>query len=532
MTIGEKIYQLRTMAGISQEELAEKISVSRQSVSKWEMSQALPQIDKVLQLCELFGISTDTLLQDNLSVASKKKTGNKYFGTDGFRGEANVNLTSMHAYKVGRFLGWYYSSALSGCANAGYRPRIVVGKDTRRSSYMLEYSLVAGITASGADAYMLHVTTTPSVSYVTRQDDFDCGIMITASHNPFYDNGIKVINRYGEKLDDRTTALIEAYIDGDMQALGLNAEDLPVPHRERVGCIVDYAAGRNRYLGYLISVANHSYKNLRIGLDCANGASWMLAKALFGALGARTYVIGAEPDGLNINMACGSTHIEKLCQLVKEQHLDMGFAFDGDGDRCICVDENGKIVDGDGIMYICGKYLKENGKLKNDTVVTTIMSNYGLYKAFSDIGIKAEKTDVGDRFVHECMAENGYALGGEQSGHIIFSKYATTGDGILTALMIMEIMLRKKQSLSKLTDGFTPFPQHLVNVPVKDKKSAMENGELLKLQKKIENELSGHGRLLIRESGTEPVIRIMVECESEEKCKAYCNILARTVEGG
>ena len=533
MTIGEKIYQLRTMAGISQEELAEKISVSRQSVSKWEMSQALPQIDKVLQLCDLFGISTDTLLQDNLSITAKSKSGNKYFGTDGFRGEANVNLTSMHAYKVGRFLGWYYSSALSGCTNAGYRPRIVVGKDTRRSSYMLEYSLVAGITASGADAYMLHVTTTPSVSYVTRQDDFDCGIMITASHNAFYDNGIKVINRYGEKLDDGTTALIEAYIDGDMRALGLNTEDLPVPHKERIGCIVDYAAGRNRYLGYLISVANHSYKNLRIGLDCANGASWMLAKALFGALGAKTFVIGAEPDGLNINMGCGSTHIEKLCQLVKEQHLDMGFAFDGDADRCIAVDENGNVVDGDGMIYILSQRLMERGILNGNTVVTTVMSNSGLVASLKELGINNVQTKVGDRFVYECMQNNDYCLGGEQSGHIILKKYATTGDGLLTAIMLTEQVCDQKLSLSKLVENLKTYPQYMENVRVVDKNVVIKDAGVLKACEEVEKEINGKGRVLLRPSGTEPVIRIMVESETAEQCVEYVKRIAKAVtEGG
>ena len=420
MTIGEKIIQLRTREHISQEQLAEKMSVSRQSISKWEMDQALPQIDKVLQLCEFFNITTDELLHDKFSIkASNERVKNKYFGTDGFRGEANMDLTSIHAYKVGRFLGWYYSSALSGCDRNNYRPKIVIGKDTRRSSYMLEYSIVAGITASGADAYMLHVTTTPSVSYVTRQDEFDCGIMITASHNPFYDNGIKVINKYGEKLDDETTALIEAYIDGDLGVLGVAGDDLPFARRDRIGCIIDYVAGRNRYLGYLISIASHSYKNLRIGLDCANGASWMLAKGLFGALGAKTYVIGDEPDGLNVNSDCGSTHIESLIKLVKEKHLDIGFAFDGDCDRCLAVDENGVVVDGDGIMYILAKRLKERGMLNDDTVVATIMSNSGLIKSLDKIGIKCRQTTVGDRFVYECMQENDYSLGGEQSGHII-----------------------------------------------------------------------------------------------------------------
>ena len=372
MTIGEKITHLRNAAGISQEALADKLSVSRQSVSKWEMDQAQPQIDKILQICELFSVSTDDLLCDKKTI-DRSPAGapvkNKYFGTDGFRGEANLNLTSMQAYKVGRFLGWYFSSKLSGCKEAGYRPKIVIGKDTRRSSYMLEYSIVAGITASGADAYMLHVTTTPSVSYVTRQDEFDCGIMITASHNPFYDNGIKVINKYGEKLDDETTALIEAYIDGNLAALGIQGDDLPLAHRERIGCIVDYSAGRNRYVGYLISIASNSYKKLRIGLDCANGASWMIAKSVFDALGAQTVVIGNEPDGLNVNNGCGSTCPEKLCALVKEQHLDVGFAFDGDADRCIAVDENGNVIDGDAMMYILANRLKSRGMLNKNTVV-------------------------------------------------------------------------------------------------------------------------------------------------------------------
>ena len=435
MTLGEKLFQLRTASGISQEELADKISVSRQSVSKWEMDQALPQIDKVLLICELFDISTDELLHDKIAIHPTSQGGpgeNKYFGTDGFRGEANLNLTSMHAYKVGRFLGWYYSNELSGCTKAGYRPKIVIGKDTRRSSYMLEYSIVAGITASGADAYMLHVTTTPSVSYVTRQDEFDCGIMITASHNPFYDNGIKVINRYGEKLDDKTTALIEAYIDGNMKALGVSGTDLPWACREKIGCIVDYVSGRNRYVGYLISLASNSYKQLRIGLDCANGASWMIAKSVFAALGAQTVVIGAEPDGLNVNNGYGSTHLEKLCQLVREQHLDVGFAFDGDADRCIAVDENGNIIDGDAILYILGKRLQSRGMLNADTIVATVMSNSGLIASLEETGIKCVQTTVGDRFVYECMQQNNYCLGGEQSGHIILKKYATTGDGLLS----------------------------------------------------------------------------------------------------
>ncbi|MBE7035140.1 MAG: phosphoglucosamine mutase [Ruminococcaceae bacterium] len=533
MTIGEKISKLRQAAGISQEQLAEKISVSRQSVSKWEMDQAQPQIDKVLQLCELFDISTDTLLCDNKTINHKISgvpVRNKYFGTDGFRGEANQNLTSMHAYKVGRFLGWYYGSKLSGCEKAGYRPRIVIGKDTRRSSYMLEYSLVAGITASGADAYMLHVTTTPSVSYVTRQDEFDCGIMITASHNPYYDNGIKVINRYGEKLDDATTAYIEAYLDGDVNSLGVVGEDLPLAGRERIGCIVDYVSGRNRYVGYLISLASHSYKNMRIGLDCANGASWMIAKSVFGALGAQTVVVGADPNGLNVNENCGSTHIENLCRLVKEQHLDVGFAFDGDADRCIAVDENGTIVDGDKMLYILGKRLKDRGVLNHDTVVATVMTNSGLLSCLDKIGIKCVQTAVGDRFVYECMQNNDYCLGGEQSGHVILKKYATTGDGLLTALMLAEEMCDSKHSLSELTEPITLYPQYMENIRVKDKAAVLADPVVQESLQAVEALIDGKGRALLRQSGTEPVIRVMIESESEEKCKDYTKRIIKTIQ--
>lgn len=457
---------------------------------------------------------------------------NKYFGTDGFRGEANVTLTSMQAYKVGRFLGWYYSTEAAGAVKSNYRPRIVIGKDTRRSSYMLEYSIAAGITASGADAYMLHVTTTPSVSYVTRIDEFDCGIMITASHNPFYDNGIKVINRYGEKLDDKTTAMIEAYIDGELAALNVSGEDLPLATGERIGCIVDYSAGRNRYVGYLISLAAHSYKNLRIGLDCANGASWMIAKSVFAALGAQTVIIGAEPDGLNVNTACGSTHIEKLCTLVREQHLDVGFAFDGDADRCIAVDENGRVVDGDAIMYILGKRLKNRGMLNSDTVVTTVMSNSGLIKSLERAGMKCEQTAVGDRFVYECMQENDYCLGGEQSGHIILKKYATTGDGILTAVMLTEEICDSKLSLSKLSEEVSLYPQYIKNIRVTDKQAVMSDSLVSNALKAVEALINGKGRVLLRKSGTEPVIRIMVEAEAEEMCREYAQRIAEAVEKG
>lgn len=535
MKIGEKITLLRMNKDISQEALAEMLGVSRQSVSKWEMGGALPQIDKVLQLSKIFGASTDELLRDEIDISglSAKPKKNKYFGTDGFRGEANASLTSMQAYKVGRFLGWYFSSRLSGCTKPGYRPRIVIGKDTRRSSYMLEYSIVAGITASGADAYMLHVTTTPSVSYVTRMDGFDCGIMVTASHNPYFDNGIKVINSYGEKLDDETTALIEAYIDGDLATLGVSGDDLPLARRAGIGCIHDYSAGRNRYIGYLISIASNSYKNLKIGLDCANGASWYIANAVFSALGAQTYVIGNEPDGLNINEGCGSTHIENLQKLVREKHLDIGFAFDGDADRCLAVDENGNLVDGDAIIYILGKRLKAKGTLNDDTVVMTVMSNSGFIASLEKIGIKCVQTAVGDRFVYECMQNNDYAIGGEQSGHIIMKKYATTGDGILTAIMVAEEICDSKDTLSRLAEPIKLYPQYLQSIHVRDKASAVNDENVKKAVEAVEGLINKKGRVLIRQSGTEPVIRVMVEAQTHEKCVEYTKMIIDAItEGG
>ena len=439
----------------------------------------------------------------------------RYFGTDGFRGEANKNLTVEHAYKVGRFIGWYYHQI------TGKKCKVVIGKDTRRSSYMLEYSLVAGLTASGADAYLLHVTTTPSVSYVTRTEDFDCGIMISASHNPFYDNGIKLINGNGEKMDEKTISYIEDYIDGKLNLFGEEMEDVPFAVREEIGCTVDYAAGRNRYVGYLISLATYSYKNVRVGLDCANGSSWMIAKSVFDALGAKTYVINAEPDGTNINNHAGSTHIEVLQKFVKDNNLDVGFAYDGDADRCIAVDEKGNVIDGDLILYIYGKYMKERGKLLNNTVVTTIMSNFGLYKAFDEAGINYEKTAVGDKYVYENMVQNGHRIGGEQSGHIIFSKYATTGDGILTSMKMMEVMLAKKLPLSKLAEPVTIYPQVLKNVRVKSKPEAQNDADVQQAVAKVAEALGDTGRILVRESGTEPVIRVMVEAETESLCEKY-----------
>ena len=439
----------------------------------------------------------------------------RYFGTDGFRGEANKNLTVEHAYKVGRFIGWYYHQM------TGKKCKVVIGKDTRRSSYMFEYSLVAGLTASGADAYLLHVTTTPSVSYVTRTEDFDCGIMISASHNPFYDNGIKLINGNGEKMDEKTISYIEDYIDGKLNLFGEEMTDVPFAVREEIGCTVDYAAGRNRYVGYLISLATYSYKNMRVGLDCANGSSWMIAKSVFDALGAKTYVINAEPDGTNINNHAGSTHIEVLQKFVKDNNLDVGFAYDGDADRCIAVDEKGNVVDGDLILYIYGKYMKERGKLLNNTVVTTIMSNFGLYKAFDEAGINYEKTAVGDKYVYENMVQNGHRIGGEQSGHIIFSKYATTGDGILTSMKMMEVMLAKKLPLSKLAEPVTIYPQVLKNVRVKSKPDAQNDPDVQEAVAKVAEMLGDTGRILVRESGTEPVIRVMVEAETESLCEKY-----------
>ena len=433
----------------------------------------------------------------------------KYFGTDGFRGEANVDLTVEHAYKVGRFLGWYYGQKAK-----GERCRIVIGKDTRRSSYMFEYALVSGLTASGADAYLLHVTTTPSVSHVIRTEDFDCGIMISASHNPYYDNGIKVMNGSGEKMEESVILEIEKYLDGEMG-------ELPMAKRDQIGRTQDFAAGRNRYIGYLISIATRSFKGKKVGLDCANGSASSVAKSVFDALGADTFVINNEPDGLNINTDCGSTHIGRLQAFVKENRLDVGFAYDGDADRCLAVDENGEVVDGDRILYICGKYMKEQGNLRNNKIVTTVMSNLGLYKALDREGIGYEKTAVGDKYVYENMAQTGNCLGGEQSGHIIFSKYATTGDGILTSLKIMEVMLEKKETLSRLASEVTILPQVLKNVRVPDKAAALGDEDVKQAAADVEKALGSDGRLLLRQSGTEPLIRVMVEAESTEICEKY-----------
>lgn len=464
-----------------------------------------------------------------MTVEEKFCISNKYFGTDGFRGEAGVDLTSSQAYRVGRFLGWYYASAPFGAERGAYRPRVVIGKDTRRSSYTLEYAIAAGLTASGADAYILHVTTTPSVSYVVSKDGFDCGIMITASHNSFSDNGIKIINRCGEKIDDATASLIEAYIDGDLERLGLECEP-PFASGERIGRIVDYVAGRNRYVAYLISLASHSYKHLRIGLDTANGASWSIASAVFEALGARVYTLGAEPDGLNINEGCGSTAPERLQRLVREEHLDLGFAFDGDGDRCIAIDERGEIVDGDGILYVLAKRLRARGMLSGNAVVSTVMSNGGLAASLRAIGIENVETAVGDRFVYEAMQRGDFALGGEHSGHVIIKKYATSGDGLLTAIMLCEELCDRKAPLSSLCRGLRLYPQVTLNLRVTDRDAASIDREVLEVLSDVEGQLRGNGRVVLRKSGTEPMLRIKVECDSERECREYAQRIAEKVE--
>ncbi len=440
----------------------------------------------------------------------------KYFGTDGFRGEANVNLTYDHAVKIGRFLGWYYGKRV------GKKAKIVIGKDTRRSSYMFEYALCAGLTASGADAYIMHVTTTPSVSYIARTEDFDCGIMISASHNPYYDNGIKLVNDHGEKMDEETILKVEEYIDGKVE--------VPVALRDEIGRTVDYAEGRNRYIGYLISMSKYSFKGKRVGLDVANGAAWSIAKSVFDALGAKTYVMNNTPDGYNINTDCGSTHIEHLQKFVVENNLDVGFAYDGDADRCLCVDEKGNVITGDHILYIYGLYMKERGKLLNNTIVTTVMSNFGLYKALDKVGIDYEKTKVGDKYVYENMVTNGHRIGGEQSGHIIFTKYATTGDGILTSLKMMEVLLAKEKPMSELAAPVVFYPQVLKNVRVKSKPEAQNDPDVQAAVSKVADELGDTGRILVRESGTEPVIRVMVEAESDEICEKLVDSVIEVIK--
>ena len=453
----------------------------------------------------------------------------KYFGTDGFRGEANVNLTADHAYKIGRFLGWYYGE-IKRQRGIDSNAKIVIGKDTRRSSYMFEYSLVGGLVASGADAYLLHVTTTPSVAYVARIDDFDCGIVISASHNPYYDNGIKLINNHGEKMDEETIKLVEDYLDGDLNLFDKHWDELPFAHKDKIGCTVDYVSGRNRYIGYLISLGVYSFKGKKVALDCANGSSWNIAKSVFDALGAKTLVINNQPDGFNINTNAGSTHIEGLQRFVVENQCDVGFAYDGDADRCLCVDEKGNVVNGDQILYIYGKYMKQRGKLINNTIVATVMSNFGFFKALDEEGIEYAKTKVGDKYVYEYMVQNGCRIGGEQSGHIIFSKYASTGDGILTSLKMMEVMLAKKMPMSKLAEPLKIYPQVLENVRVTDKKAAQNDPAVQEAVKAVAEALGDTGRILVRESGTEPLVRVMVEAPDHDTCQKYVSQVVEVIK--
>ncbi|MGN1404825.1 MAG: phosphoglucosamine mutase [Erysipelotrichaceae bacterium] len=453
----------------------------------------------------------------------------KYFGTDGFRGEANVNLTADHAYKIGRFLGWYYGE-IKRQRGIDSNAKIVIGKDTRRSSYMFEYSLVGGLVASGADAYLLHVTTTPSVAYVARIDDFDCGIMISASHNPYYDNGIKLINNHGEKMDEETIKLVEDYLDGDLNLFDKHWDELPFAHKDKIGCTVDYVSGRNRYIGYLISLGVYSFKGKKVALDCANGSSWNIAKSVFDALGAKTLVINNQPDGFNINTNAGSTHIEGLQRFVVENQCDVGFAYDGDADRCLCVDEKGNVVNGDQILYIYGKYMKQRGKLINNTIVATVMSNFGFFKALDEEGIGYAKTKVGDKYVYEYMVQNGCRIGGEQSGHIIFTKYASTGDGILTSVKMMEAMIAQKKTLSELAAPCVMYPQVLKNVKVKNKADAQNDPDVQKAVKEVADKLGDTGRILVRESGTEPVIRVMVEAKDPQTCEILVNDVVKVIE--
>ncbi len=542
MTIAEKITHLRANASLSQERLANLLGVARQSVSKWEKGETTPSFEKVLELCKLFKITADQLIDDSIIInkiekpaPSDEKVENHYFGTDGFRGESNKVLTAKHAFQIGRFLGWYYSKPEFAYKHQpGERAKVCIGKDTRRSSYMLEYALCSGITASGADAYILHVTTTPSVSYITRTEGFDCGVMITASHNVFYDNGIKVLNSRGEKIEDGIAHLIESYIDKDFETLGLpkDTEDIPYAERENIGCVVDHVAGRNRYMGYLMSCVATSFRGLRIGLDVANGASWNIAPSVFNALGAEVYVIGNHPDGLNTNKGCGSTHIEKLQELVKEKHLDVGFAFDGDADRCLAVDENGNFIDGDKILYVLAQRIKRHKYLKNNVVVSTIMSNQGFGKALRAIGLENVQTKVGDRFVYEEMMKNDYWIGGEQSGHVIIRKYQVTGDGVLTALKLAEEMISRKSTLGKLTAPVHTYPQILENVRVIDKKVVLQDKTILEKVEEINKELGDDGRILLRESGTEPVVRIMVECDDKDLCQKYIDAVHNLIKKG
>ncbi len=440
----------------------------------------------------------------------------KYFGTDGFRGRANEGLNVDHAYKIGRFVGWYYG------ARRDAKARVLIGKDTRRSSYMFESALVAGLVASGADAYMLHVIPTPGVSYEVIDGGFDCGVMITASHNPFTDNGIKLVNREGYKMDEDVLEQVEDYIDGKLE--------VPLATGDAIGCTVDYMQGRNRYIAYLIASCGFSMQGVKVGLDCANGAASSVARPVFDAMGAETHVINNAPNGFNINVDCGSTHIQRLQDFVVRNGLDVGFAYDGDADRCLAVDERGRMVDGDLILYVCGTYMAKHGRLAKSTVVPTVMSNFGFFKALDAAGISYEKTAVGDKNVWACMMENGYTLGGEQSGHIIFGDLEKTGDGIMTSLRIMEVLRAEREKLSELTRPVTLYPQQLVNVQVADKDAVMAAPEVKEAVAEAEKFLEGNGRVLVRASGTEPLVRVLTEAPEERLCQEANSVVLKALE--
>lgn len=533
MEIKDKLIYLRTSANMSQEQLAKLLNVTRQSISKWEKGDAYPQVDKIIEICKLYRISADDLLDENHDFKKENNSENetnKYFSSEGFRGEVNKSLTADKAYKIGRFLGWYYSGPQFAArhVNNNGRAKIVIGKDTRNSSYMIEYALCSGIVASGADAYILHVTTTQSVSYVARSEGFDCGVMITASHNVFYDNGIKIVNSQGEKLNAKGLAMIESYLDGDLKKLGINADDIPYAIREKIGQVVDYYSGRNRYIAYLISTVSSSFRGYKIGLDCANGSSWMIAKSVFSALGATVFTIGDTPDGTNINKDCGTEHIEKLQQLVIDNKLDCGFAFDGDADRCLAVNEKGEILNGDKLLYILAKRLKRSG-IYNNTVICSKVSNSGLINSLEEIGIKVIFSEVGDRNIYNAMIKNDAWLGGEQIGHIIMKKYTTTGDALLVAIKVVEEMIALKQSLSQLTSSMTLYPQQTVSVEVLNKEKVMNDKNIMTRINDINERGRDNARIVIRGSTTESAVRLMVESSSIETCNRYTNELVAAI---
>ena len=440
----------------------------------------------------------------------------KYFGTDGVRGVANTELTPELAFKLGRFGGYVLTK------NAE-RPKVLIGRDTRISGPMLEGALVAGLLSIGAEVMRLGVISTPGVAYLTKAMDAQAGVMISASHNPVQDNGIKFFGSDGFKLSDEQEAEIEALLD--------QTEDtLPRPSGADLGSLNDYFEGGQKYIQYLKQSVDEDFDGIHVALDCAHGATSSLAAHLFADLEADISTMGAAPTGLNINDGVGSTHPEKLAEFVKNKEADLGLAFDGDGDRLIAVDEKGGIVDGDQIMFICARYMKEQGRLHNDTIVSTVMSNLGFYKSIAEYDIRSEQTAVGDRYVVEAMKKYNYNLGGEQSGHIIFLDYNTTGDGLLSGLQLVNIMKATKKPLSELAAEMKKFPQTLVNVRVTDKHHVADNEKVKAEIEQVESEMDGNGRVLVRPSGTEPLVRVMVEAATEEQCRSYTNRIAKIVE--